>query len=123
MVRFGRAGSRCERCSRPHLEVVHHLGDGRWFDHIDNVWRDGRGRRTNVVNLVPAALRRTRVVLACAHLDHNPGNNKLTNLAALCQRCHMLHDAGEHRRQRAAKERGRRALGDLFDRESAFFPA
>ena len=34
----------------------------------------------------------TRVVLASAHLDHNPGNNRSRNLAALCQRCHMLHE-------------------------------
>lgn len=33
-------------------------------------------------------LPRTRVVLASAHLDHNPDNNRLRNLAALCQRCH-----------------------------------
>lgn len=50
-------------------------------------------------------LPRTRVVLASAHLDHNPDNNRLRNLAALCQRCHLAHDRPEHRR---------RASGDLF---------
>ena len=29
-----------------------------------------------------------------------PGNNAHANLAALCQRCHMLHDAAEHPWQR-----------------------
>jgi hypothetical protein len=45
----------------------------------------------------------TRVVLASAHLDHDPSNNRPRNLAALCQRCHMLHDAVEHRRTRWRK--------------------
>ncbi len=34
----------------------------------------------------------SRVVLTVAHLDHNPRNNYLSNLAALCQRCHNRHD-------------------------------
>lgn len=45
-------------------------------------------------------LRWTYVVLACAHLDHDRDNNDPANLAALCQRCHMIHDAAEHRSQR-----------------------
>jgi hypothetical protein len=57
----------------------------------------------------------TRVVLASAHLDHDPSNNRPRNLAALCQRCHMLHDAKEHRRRRWSKVFQLRALGDLFD--------
>jgi hypothetical protein len=31
----------------------------------------------------------TKVVLATAHLDHNP-TNKTRNLKAYCQRCHMI---------------------------------
>ena len=34
----------------------------------------------------------TRVVLASAHLDHDPSNNHPHNLSALCQRCHLSHD-------------------------------
>ena len=33
-----------------------------------------------------------RVVLSVAHLDQQPENNHPTNLKALCQRCHLLHD-------------------------------
>ncbi|GJE67637.1 hypothetical protein LNAOJCKE_4869 [Methylorubrum aminovorans] len=60
------------------------------------------------------ALRTTRVYLACAHLDHDPGNNDPKNLRALCQRCHILHDRAEHLRQRWFTYRYRKALGDLF---------
>jgi hypothetical protein len=59
-------------------------------------------------------LKQTRVVLATAHLDHDPGNSSPGNLRAFCQRCHMIHDRPEHRRRRQITWRARRALGDLF---------
>ena len=59
-------------------------------------------------------MRRTRVVLSTCHLDHDPQNNTPGNLAALCQRCHLLHDVPEHRKRRAVTVRARRACGDLF---------
>lgn len=60
-------------------------------------------------------VRTTYVVLACAHLDHDPGHNMPANLAALCQRCHMLHDAAEHRWQRWWNTFRLRALRDLYE--------
>ena len=60
-------------------------------------------------------VRITYVVLACAHLDHDPGNSAPRNLAALCQRCHMLHDAEEHRWQRWWNAFRLRALRDLYE--------
>jgi hypothetical protein len=56
----------------------------------------------------------TRVVLAAAHLDGDPTNNRLKNLRALCQRCHMLHDRPHHLAQRWITYRRRSAVGDLF---------
>ena len=97
------------------MQDVQHLGDGRWWDHERAIWRDGRGRplpRLKVAN-DPGA-RSTRVVLAAAHLDHDPGNSAPRNLKALCQRCHMIHDREEHRRQRLLTLRMRKAIGDLF---------
>jgi hypothetical protein len=54
------------------------------------------------------------VVLAAAHLDHDPRNNRLRNLRSLCQRCHMIHDRPHHLAQRRITYLLRRALGDLF---------
>ncbi len=54
------------------------------------------------------------VVLAAAHRDHDTANNAGANLAAFCQRCHMIHDRPEHRRRRWATLFRRKALGDLF---------
>lgn len=117
VVRFERAQGRCQDCQRPHGQLVPHLGDGRWWDAAAQTWRNGRGR--SLPRLAPltceTVTRTTKVVLATAHLDHDPTNNRLRNLKALCQRCHILHDKDEHRRQRRLTYRKRRALGDLFE--------
>ena len=65
--------------------------------------------------LCPAAsVRTTRVVLATAHRNHDTADNSGANLMAVCQRCHMLHDAPEHRRMRWPILFRRRRMGDLF---------
>ncbi len=53
-------------------------------------------------------------MLATCHRDHDPSNNDAANLAALCQRCHILHDKVEHLRRRRLTYLARRAIGDLF---------
>jgi hypothetical protein len=117
MIRFERAKGRCQRCGRPHGREVQHLGDGRWWDEDERTWRNGRGRAlSRLARRVgdDITVRTTRVALAAAHLDHDPTNNRLRNLKALCQRCHMLYDHEEHRRRRLLTLRMRNAIGDLF---------
>ncbi|HLY29910.1 MAG TPA: hypothetical protein VKQ36_02670 [Ktedonobacterales bacterium] len=43
-----------------------------------------------------------RVVLTVAHLNHDPADCRDSNLAALCQRCHLSYDAAQHRSSAAA---------------------
>jgi hypothetical protein len=114
-IRFVRAGGRCEHCGRPHMQKVFHLGDGGWWDRSRQCWRIGRGRRVRrpIENILLQG-RWTPVVLACALLNHDPSDSALHQLAALCQRCHMIHDGPEHRRRRWMNAHYRRALGDLF---------
>ena len=117
LVRFERAEGRCQRCGRPHRQKVRHLGDGCWWDADRQAWRDGNGRplpHLLPLNFDDPAIFTTRVILAAAHLDHDPTNNQLRNLRAFCQRCHMLHDRKEHQRRRLLTLRMRKALGDLF---------
>jgi glutamine amidotransferase-like uncharacterized protein len=80
---------------------------GCWWDEVQQAWRDGRGRRIPSPALAEVSVRMTKVVLAGAHLDHNPAycGHRHRNVRALCQRCRLLHDRPEHRR---------RALDDLF---------
>ena len=114
-IRFERAGGRCQSCGRPHLTRLRCLPDGRWFDVAAQTWRDRRGQPCRWPDLIDAIrLRTTRVVLAAAHLDSDPANNRLRNLRALCQRCHLLHDRPHHLAQRWTTYRRRWALGDLF---------
>jgi hypothetical protein len=114
-VRFERARGRCEVCGRPHATLIRCLPDGRWFDPAQKTWRDRRGRRArwpDLLALIPE--RTTHVVLAAAHLDHDPCNNRLRNLKCLCQRCHILHDRTYHLAQRWITYRRRYAVGDLL---------
>ena len=116
-IRFRRAGGRCEGCGRPHGRIVYHLGDGRWWDADGGVWRDGEGKTLAgqpSLEELTTGLRTTRVVLATAHRDHDTANNVDRNLAAWCQRCHMVHDRPEHRRRRWVTLFRRKAIGDLF---------
>ena len=116
VIRFGRARGRCEGCGRPHGRTVFHLGDGRWWDDEAESWRDGAGRmiRLSTADDVLAAARTTRVVLATAHRNHDTADNAAANLAAFCQRCHMMHDRPEHKRRRWLTLFRRKALDDLF---------
>jgi hypothetical protein len=61
------------------------------------------------------SVRTTYVVLACAHLDHDPSNNAFANLAALCQRCQRCSAASCSMWQRWWNAFRRRAIRDLFE--------
>lgn len=57
----------------------------------------------------------SKVVLTIAHMDHNEQHNDPANLKALCQRCHLTHDAQQHaenakRTARAKRERNQPPL-------------
>ena len=58
--------------------------------------------------------RRSLVVLACCHLDHDPTNCADVNLAALCQHCHLEHDRADNmrRRREGADARRGEAIGN-----------
>ena len=114
-IRFGRAAGRCERCGRPHGQCVLVCDDGTWIDPQDGRQYDGAGRCLGVrpVHDWPAG-HFTVTVLTCAHLDQNPAHNAPTNLAALCQRCHLRHDRRQHVISAWRTRRHRKAVGELF---------
>jgi 5-methylcytosine-specific restriction endonuclease McrA len=114
-IRFVRARGRCEACRRPHGLTVYTLPDGRWYDAAAQHWISARGERIDRPSIVAwMAGRFVRVVLACAHLDHDPENSSDANLMSLCQRCHLIHDSPHHLVQRRITFRARSAIGDLF---------
>ena len=119
-VRFVRAKGRCEACGRPH--GADGAPSGRWPLVGRGSSRPGATAGAARSPRLPwpriCRCRTTKVVLAAAHLDHDPAHcgRRHRNVRALCQRCHLLHDRPEHRRRIRLTLRRRRALGDLFSR-------
>lgn len=112
-----RAGGTCEcagecgfrhsggRCCAPHGQVV-----ARWRA-APAIWS------LDPEAMVSPDARRVRVVISVAHRNHNPHDNRDENLAALCQRCHLSHDAPHHHQtatRRLARLRRARGQHDLF---------
>ncbi len=121
-IRFERAGGKCERCGVSHdAQIVRSVIDPSRYVVFDETtggvrWPDGRPiRASEEPDEFAANEKVVRVVLTVAHLDHNPANNEESNLAALCQRCHLQHDAKEHSKHAAATRRDKRdaASGQL----------
>ena len=62
----------------------------------------------------PYRVRNVRIVLTVAHLDHDKTNNRFSNLAALCQRCHLGHDRKQHVFNRMYGRKTKYVCGKLF---------
>ena len=54
-----------------------------------------------------------KIILTIAHLNQNIADNRLENLAALCQRCHLNHDRNDNIYRRRFGKRYTEGL--LFD--------
>ena len=108
-----RAEYQCEQCGAPNLERGARDPAGKWYslDDIDAI--DGI---TDVFGCHPRII---RIVLTVAHLDHNVENNAPENLAALCQKCHLSHDAKHHAPNAAATRRRKR---DAAGGQTTFLP-
>src|SRR5690606_24615649 len=53
------------------------------------------------------------IVLTVAHLDHDITNNELSNLKALCQKCHLDYDKEHHRKNRRETISKKKGLVEL----------
>ena len=92
-----RAKNRCEQCG-----VLNH--------DIGYRTRDGKFHRAKPNSGAPRGHRLIRIVLTVAHLDGVAGHDDPANLAALCQRCHLLHDLDFHHQTRAKRKDQTRPL-------------
>lgn len=100
-----RANHMCERCGAPNGATVMR------FDAMPVVWA--------LATLLAAELERNgldldawrdpiKIVLTIAHLDHVPEHCEMSNLLALCQKCHLDHDRPHHQREAAKTRRARK---------------
>lgn len=71
------------------LEILHRAG--RRCECADLCPRDHAGRCPEI-DREPARYFRGRVILTVAHLNQSTKDNRRSNLAALCQACHLGHD-------------------------------
>ena len=62
--------------------------NGDWIAYPDGFYDN--------INESNPGYRMVRTILTISHQDHDPTNNDPSNLKALCQRCHLRHDAKEH---------------------------
>ena len=110
-----RSGWRCDFCLVEHGMTISMLGDGTFMTGTGGVYCDRTGGFLRLSHPSFEPGRPVLIVLAVCHKDHDPTNNNPDNLLALCQKCHLRHDAKEHWRTR----RARNAIGDLFDNRFA----
>ncbi|MCA9876836.1 MAG: HNH endonuclease [Thermomicrobiales bacterium] len=99
------AGNRCEWCRVANYATGARDCCGMWWNS------------DQIEQAAPAMLERwfgctepklTIIVLTVAHIDHDAANNSRTNLAALCQRCHLGHDREQHMANAAATRQRKR---------------
>lgn len=108
-----RSGGRCEWCAKPDRTEVLAAPDGRWTLEPSPAsspvgpWRDDKGRPAEAPWGPSIPIKCVFVVLTIAHLNHEPGDDRPENLAALCQRCHLRYDAPMHRRRAALTRRAK----------------
>lgn len=68
----------------------------------------------HAANRQPHPVTGSIVMLTTAHIDHDTTNNHPHNLRAMCQRCHLTHDAHHHARNAAnTRRRKKLAAGQL----------
>lgn len=97
-IRFGRAEGRCEQCGVEHGAIIcrHEDEPERYviYDPDNAVYTTPQGDWIKLSEIPEGFLISDdiKIVLTVAHLDHNPANNDLDNLKALCQRCHLNFD-------------------------------
>jgi hypothetical protein len=97
-----RAQNRCEWCGVPNHTLIVREGER---------WRTVEGVEAEVALM--DGERVVRIVLTVAHLDHDPRNCADTNLAALCQKCHLNYDRHHHATNAARTRDARRRQGRL----------
>ena len=99
LIRTYRAGNRCEctgECGTKHY-LAPYVGE----------------IRCSAANGEPHPITGSKVVLTVAHLDQDLGNNRESNLKAMCQRCHNRLDAPHRRRHAMKTHRKRYAVGEM----------
>lgn len=98
------AKNRCEKCNVENYDYVirgiydekeaYHCADGSVYDASN-------GELLIEDLFCPISEKdAVKIVLTIAHLDHDITNNEMSNLKALCQKCHLNYDKEHHAKNR-----------------------
>lgn len=90
----------CQHCGKPCFHPGEKIPD--LLTRLSKTWIEQMLEEENGVTVCKPQRFRCTV----AHLDQNPSNNDLANLAALCAPCHLKHD-GPHRQANARAKQER----------------
>lgn len=93
-----RADHKCEACGVPNYAVGYRL-DGQFFS-AEQLLETLEETGEDLTEGIPGEQKPLKIVLTVAHVDHDVGNNRFTNLRAWCQRCHLNHDRQDNARRR-----------------------
>ena len=89
----------CKFCRVANGSVIHRFVDGNgcaYYSFCSIIYSADNGDVARNVQFTPNDAKCVKIVLTIAHLDHDIANNDYSNLAALCQRCHLRYDAKQH---------------------------
>jgi hypothetical protein len=87
------AGYKCVNCRVPDRAIGYRDNSGTFIecDEFMRAWC-----ATNKQKVF-------KIILTISHTNHDTTDNRLSNLKALCQKCHLQHDKGYHTIMRQAK--------------------
>lgn len=91
-----RAKHRCEECGVPNYALGYRDESG-CFHIMENSMRFDEIGEYKII----------KIILTISHQDHDVNNNEPSNLKALCQRCHLMHDREHHKKMRRLNRRKR----------------
>lgn len=96
LIRFKRAGNKCEKCGVPNHSFITRDKEGNWHYRFGVADLEFFMQAEAKPQKIAKDFECTYVVLTVAHIDHDKTNNRFWNLAAWCQRCHLKHDLQQH---------------------------
>jgi hypothetical protein len=121
-----RIGARCEKCGVRNYAVGHRDAQGNFIPARGNIYYDdyqyavsyGEAREAadHINEWCDEFPKSVVIVLTVAHLeDPSPQNVKMSNLAALCQRCHNCFDQKMRQENAAKTRRNKSKQPELFE--------
>ena len=109
-----RAGHRCEECGVENYEMGFRIR-GRFYSEITIVEiLEKTGFDLTDELSAKQQERPLKIILTVAHVDHDVGNNRFSNLRAWCQRCHLNHDRVDNAHRRRYGKHNHRIQMTLF---------